>query len=172
MKNLKNRSFWFWGFILLLILNISIVSSLSYFHYQMKHHHGKRYKTMINHKKNIRENSKLHKEFWGNVSFTKEERNFLQKSRKEHFSKMKKLSTELKQNQSTLFDEVRKSKPDSTLISKYKSKVLESQEAITNEAIFFYENLKTKLSNEQMQTINKHLTKRFHSKRENRNNNN
>ena len=160
---MKNKGFWFWGFIILLILNLSIISSMGYFHYKMRNH-GENFKSTMMHKHMSKEKMrKMRKEFWGNTNFTIEEKKFLSKNRKEHFAKMKVLKSELKDNQSLLFNEIRKSKPDSNNVIEYKIKVQESQKAITNEAIRFYEKMKTRLNQEQMKIVDNHLSYMFHS---------
>jgi hypothetical protein len=161
---MKNKGFWFWGFILLLILNLSIISSMGYFHYKMRNH-GTNYRSTMMHKHMSKEKiRKMRKEFWGNTNFTVEEKKFLSKNRKEHFAKMKILKSELKYNQSVLFDEIRKSKPDSNNVIEYKIKVQDSQKAITDEAIRFYEKMKTRLNPEQMRIVDNHLSNMFHPK--------
>ena len=139
---------------------------MAYFHYQMKQNHGMKYKTIMQKRAahGIDNDTKKNK-FWGSVNFTDEEDEFLRNSRKEHFTRMKKLRINLRDNQSALFNEIRKTKPDTNLIYEYKAKTLKTQEEIIDESIFFYENLKTKLNEEQMQTINNHLSRKFHSKK-------
>jgi len=165
MEKVKKKSFWFWGFIILFILNISIISSMGYFHYQMKNH-GKKYQSAMSKRNAFHTNkAEMRRNFWSDIEFTKEEKLFLKNSRKEHFEKMKALRVKLSESQSSLFNEIRKSKPDTIKINQYKTQSLKTQEEIINESIFFYENLKTKLNDEQMKMINSHLSKKFHSKK-------
>jgi len=160
---MKNKGFWFWGFIILLILNLSIIFSMGYFHYKMRNH-GTDFKSTMIHKHMSNEKmKKIRKKFWGNTNFTIEEKKFLNKSRKEHFARMKELKSELKDNQSLLFNEIRKNQPDSNNVIEYRIKVQNSQKAITDEAIRFYEKMKTQLNSDQMKIIDNHLSKMFHS---------
>ncbi|RLD41503.1 MAG: hypothetical protein DRI86_13285 [Bacteroidetes bacterium] len=159
---MRNKGFWFWGFIILLILNLSIIFSMGYFHYKMRNHGADIKSTMIHKHMSNEKMKKIRKKFWGNTNFTIEEKKFLSKNRKEHFARMKVLKSELKDNQSILFDEIRKSKPDSNSIIKYKMKIQDSQKAITDEAIRFYEKMKTKLNPEQMKIVDNHLSNMFH----------
>jgi thymidine kinase len=108
--------------------------------------------------------AEMRKRFWSDIEFTKEEKIFLKNSRIQHFERMKNLRTKLNESQSALFNEIRKSKPDTNKIIQYKTQSLNTQEEIIDESIFFYENLKTKLNDEQMEIINSHLSKKFHSK--------
>jgi len=161
---MKNKGFLFWGFIILLILNLSIISSMGYFHYKMQRH-GENHKRTMMHKHMSKERMKeMRKEFWGNTNFTAEEKKFLSKNRKDHFARMKVLKAELKDNQTVLFEEIRKEQPDSNNVNNYKIQVLNSQKAITEEAIIFYEKMKTILNAEQMKIVDNHLSKMLHSK--------
>jgi len=165
MKKIKKKNFWFWGFIILFILNISIISSMGYFHYQMKSHGEKYHSTMMKKGAFHANKAEMRKKFWSDIEFTKEERIFLKNSRKQHFERMKILRAKLSESQSSLFNEIRKSEPDTNKIKQYKAQSLNTQEEIIDESIFFYENLKTKLNDEQMKMINSHLSKKFHSKK-------
>ncbi len=161
---MKNKGFWFWGFIILLLLNLSIISSISYYHYRMIHNRSD-YDYASMHKKMSKERmDKLQKKFWGNTHFTPEERQFLADNRKEHFARMKKLKIRLKENQAQLFEEIRKSVRDSEKVSNYENKILDTQKAITEESISFYEKMKAKLSAEQMEIVNRHLKRHFNTK--------
>ena len=165
MTNFKNKAIWFWGFIILLILNISAFSTMFYFAYKM-HHHGEYHTTQEktwNSRINSVKKGNFKKGFWGQLNLTEEQQSFVKMQRKEHFSKMKIINANLRKLQILLFEEIRLPEPDYDKVQKYKAETLDAHKAIIEETLRFYEQLKTKLSEEQMIKINSHFSKHFHS---------
>lgn len=172
MTNFKNSAFWFWGFIILLILNISAVSTMFYFAYKV-HNHGEYYINQQNDKQSKTWNSRVkttkkgdfRNAFWEKMDLSDEQRIFVIEQRKNHFSKMRLIRGDLQKTQTMLFEEIRKPNPDNEKVLKFKSETLNSHKEIIEETIRYYEQLKTKLSEEQMTKLNSHFAKRFHTKK-------
>ena len=70
--------------------------------------------------------------------------------------------------QNLIFAEISKHNPDTALIIEYKNTLLQSHKNMIDESIKFYQKLKTELSEEQIQMINNHISKRFHKRHKSR----
>ena len=147
MNNFKNNTFWFWGFIILIILNVSAVSTMLVVSYKM--HNTSRFDGMqyrMIHKKSM--NSKTNCKdvrYWKDMDLTPEQQQFVLSSRKEHRQMMHNLKLELNDNQAKLLEEIAKKELNSIAIEQNKELVLETHHKIMDETIRYYESLKTQL---------------------------
>jgi len=164
MNNIKRSTFWFWGFIILLVLNISATITMMIISHQIhnnvdntrysKRSHQERYtKTNVRNKQNVKA--------WKDIDFTKEQRMFLASEKKRHIEEMRILKGQLKVNQSKLFDMLANEENNSSDLKDLKKQFIEIHQAILDENIHFYEQLKSKLSNEQMQVVKAHIDRQF-----------
>jgi hypothetical protein len=162
MSNIKKHPIWFWGFIILLVLNISATTAMLIASKKIHNNiengtYNKRvakYHKYSN--KKVDRNNKA--KAWKDLDFTKEQRLFIRTERKKHIEKMQVLKGQLQTTQSKLFDQLAKGE-DNT--KELKSDLLAIHDAILEENINFYEQLKSKLSEEQMQAIKAHIDRQF-----------
>ena len=145
---IKNNQFWFWGFIVLLVLVISAVSTMGYKAYKF-HNSGMYHKEFMHHKG------------WKDMDFSIDQRKFVRKSRIKHRQIMLELKSDQNIVHNNLFTEISKENTDSILIEQYRKQTIELSNKIMDETIRFYQELKTELNEEQMKQINKHISQRF-----------
>ena len=191
MNNFKNKPIWFWGFIILILINISAISSLFYVSHKIHNSdnfqgfHRRIIKKKVNSdtknprerdfqqtSQQIDENPKTSKtpkppkpnkqvRLWEDMNLSPEQRKFMHINKKEHIAKMRELKMELNKQQAILFDEISKQTMDKTLVNQYKKELLLRHGAIVEETIRYYEILKTKLNEEQMKQIKLHISKQL-----------
>jgi len=162
MSYFKNRDFWFWGFIVLLVFNISIIGSMAYHIYQYKNEHrdaaffhkGKK-RTM--HSKH----SKSAKSFIKQLNLNKQQEAELSEIRKVHFKEMRGLKKRLMQVQHQMFDEAGKDVTDSAKLSDYRSQMMDIQGLIADESIKFLGELKKHLTPEQQELMKQHFRGKY-----------
>ncbi len=162
MNDFKRNSFWFWGFIVLLIINISAMSAMLFINYRIHNNmetgyfHSRTFKHKQTKRHNIKNKST---KAWSELNFTKEQKMFLKSERKKHIEQMRLLKDKLRKNQSTLFDEL--AKGENNKVENSKVRFIQIHKKILEENIHFYEQLKSKLSEEQMQAIRAHIERQF-----------
>jgi len=162
MSYFKNKSFWFWGFIVLLIFNISIFGSMAYHMYSMhngfKHtkdyHHNMKKGTHSKHPKGTNTLMKR-------LDLNPEQQKELRKIRKEHFVRIKALKKELFIAQHRLFDEAGNDVIDSAAIAKYRKQMMDIQGGIADESLQFLGEMKKHLSPEQQELMKEHFREKY-----------
>lgn len=164
MNDIKRSPFWFWGFIILLILNITAITTMLIVNYSNDNTiypmHIRGAINNLNQGKSMPTNNK----YWNDFACSKEQRLLLASERNQHFTNMKLLKEQLREMQSNLFDELENEESNTTAIKDIKDKIIVIHNAILDENINFYNQLKSELTKEQMQSVKLHLNKRFHHK--------
>lgn len=164
MNNIKRSAFWFWGFIILLVLNISATTTMMIISHQIhnnvdntrfgkRSYHQRYAKSNVRNRKNVKA--------WKDLDFTKEQRMFLASEKKKHIEEMRILKGQLKVTQSKMFDLLANEDTNSSDLKDLKKQFIEIHQAILDENIHFYEQLKSKLSDEQMQAVKAHIERQF-----------
>lgn len=165
MSNIKKHPIWFWGFIVLLVLNISATTAMliasKRIHNNIEYRNYHKRVSIINND-NVKVRRKAKEKAWKDLNFTKEQKLFLKSARKKHIDKMRILKGQLKTMQSKLFNQLAKGKNDN--IKALKDDILVIHQEILEENMDFYESLKSKLSEEQMQAIKAHIDRQFRVK--------
>ena len=164
MSYFKNKGFWFWGFMVLLIFNISIFGSMVYHAYSMRNRnadigvfvHAQKDNVHSRHQKG---QGSLMKE----LDLSVEQRKQLKKARKKHMIKMKALKKELFVAQHRLFEVAGNEKVDSTEIQKYRSQMMEIQGRIADESLQFLGEMKVYLTPEQQELMKKHFRNKYNN---------
>jgi Spy/CpxP family protein refolding chaperone len=164
MSYFKNKSFWFWGFMVLLIFNISIFGSMAYHMYSMHNGfaHSKDYHHSIK-KGTHPKHSKGTKSLMKRLDLSPEQQKELRKIRKEHFTKMKALKKELYIAQHQLFDEAGNEVIDSVAIAKYRKQMMDIQGGIADESLQFLGEMKKHLSPKQQELMKEHFREKFNN---------
>jgi len=164
MNNIKRSTFWFWGFIILLVLNISATSTMLFRSYRYHNNiDNPRFNKRPYNQRYVKQNAvnRQNVKAWKDLDFTKEQRMFIASERKNHIEEMRILKGQLKINQSKLFDILANEDNNSSDLQELKTQFIEIHQAILDENIHFYEQLKGKLSNEQMQAVKAHIDRQF-----------
>ena len=164
MNNIMRRTFWFWGFIILLLLNISATSTMLFMSYRYNNKpDNQQFNKRSFNQRHIKSNAGNRKDVkpWKDLDFTKEQRMFLASEKKSHNEAMRILKGQLKVNQSKMFDILASGDEKSSDLKELKAQFIEIHQAILDENIHFYDQLKSKLSNEQMQSVKAHLDRQF-----------
>jgi hypothetical protein len=169
MSKISQSKFWFWGFIILIIINISAISSMIYIGNRI---HNPEYREDIpkdfrSERGRFKNNHRQHP-YISALDLSDDQRSFYIKTKKEHVENMRLLKNDLEQNQATLFDEISKSEPDSAMIVELKKANIKSQQAIIDETIRFIDTLKTELDESQVKALNHMIGQRFRGRRFNR----
>jgi len=164
MSYFKNKSIWFWGFMLLLLINLSIIGSMGYFMYrihQQPNYSGFHHRFMDK-KKSVHgmKTKMLIKE----LHLSPEQKKQMGKIRKAHFQEMKQLKMALRQNQHNLFDEASKEQPDSASLAQYRKQNLEIQSQITDESLAFFQSIRENLDTEQQEILKEHYQRKFNNR--------
>ena len=164
MSYFKNKGFWFWGFIVLLIFNISIFGTMAYHVYSMHNTTADNEMYIHGRKKNIHnKHQKGQSSLMNELNLTVEQRKQLKKARKKHMIKMKALKKELFVAQHRLFEVAGKEKVDSTEIQKYRSQMMEIQGRIADESLQFLGEMKVYLTPEQQELMKKHFRNKYNN---------
>lgn len=159
MNNIKRSTFWFWGFIILLLLNISAITTVLFMSYRI---HNNTDAMCINDRpprSNIVNRPNVNS--WEDLDFTEEQRIFIASERRNHIEEMRILKAQLKINQSKIFDILAAGDNNLSDLKQLKTQFIEIHQAILNENIHFYDQIKSKLSNEQMQAVKTNLDRKF-----------
>lgn len=163
MTYFKNTNIWFWGFIILLIINISVIASMAFVMYSF--HKDADYtafhKRVIKSKRANTMHSKGTKSLIMKLNLNADQKREMGAIRKEHFQEMRKLKRALRINQHQLFEEASSDKPDSTLIAEYREKNIEIQEKIIDESLIFFKKIRQDLDKEQQALLKAHYEDKF-----------
>ena len=165
MSYFKNKSFWFWGFIILLVFNISIFGSMAYHMYSMHHgdFNGKEYHHKM--KKGAHDkHSKGSKSLMKQLELSPKQQKQLHKVRKNHIIKVRALKKELFIAQHNLIDAAGNEHVDSAEIIKYRSQMMDIQGKIADESLQFLGELKSDLSPKQQELMRQHYSKKYSKK--------
>ena len=162
MSYFKNKSFWFWGFIVLLIFNVSIFGSMAYHMYSMHnnfdqdgaYHHDMKKGGHPRHSKSTRSLMKQ-------LDLNPKQQKQLRGIRKEHFTKVKALKKELSIAQHHLFEEAGSENVDSAAIAKYRSQMMDVQGKIADESLAFLGEMKKDLNPEQQEMMKQHFREKY-----------
>jgi Spy/CpxP family protein refolding chaperone len=158
MTYFKNKSGWFWAFIVLLVVNITAIGTMvytlnkihrdagveSYYDYPAKKkdfHNDFRRKNMA-------------KKIQKRMGYSDEQMKIFKEIRLEHMNNMRNNKIELRKAQMMLFDEVSLENPDLNKIKSLKKKILDIEGKIMDESVSFYSKLKENSTPEQMQKMN------------------
>ncbi len=160
--NIKNNQFWFWGFIVLAAILISAITTMGIHTYSF-HNNDTKYCNSKTQQRGQRGMKARNGEqgFYNAYKFTEQQKEFFREERQEHQQKLRDIKGTQNHNHNKLFKEIGKDDPDNDSINKYKEEILESNKEIMEETINYYKTLKTRLSEEQMKMVNKHVSRRF-----------
>ncbi|HIE16091.1 MAG TPA: periplasmic heavy metal sensor [Bacteroidales bacterium] len=164
MSYFKNKSIWFWGFILLLIFNITIFGTMAYHIYSMHSNYGYGYDYSTHNKKRGTKNPKHSKSTQSlikQLNLSPEQNRQLRSVRKKHFAKVKALRRALFIAQHKLFEEAGKENVDSAAIAKYRSQMMDIQGKIADESLSFLGEMKKSLSPEQQERMKQHFRDKY-----------
>lgn len=152
MKNIMNSKMWFWAFILLLIINISAISTMFY-----KINNIKRDMQLqemppppLDHNPPMRFGKGLQEK----VGYSQDQINELDKVRRQHMSNMMDLKDQLQSYQRDLFNEVAIETPDEDKIKTFKHQIAITHEKIIDESLSFYESVRENSTPEQLSKFN------------------
>ena len=161
MTYFKNKNIWFWGFMILLIINISVISSMAFVMHNI--HKNADYKPF--HHSVIKDKHPRHnkgtKSLIMKLNLNDEQRKTMGTIRRAHFQEMRKLRQALRYNQHELFAEVYSNEPDSVTIADYRQKNIEIQERIIDESLIFFEKIRKDLDDEQQELLRAHYKAKF-----------
>lgn len=160
MSYFKNRGFWFWGFIILALINISVLGSMSYVMYRHTHqpdYQGFHQGFMGHHPRHNKGTRMMLKE----LNLNPGQRQKLQSIRKKHFAEMRQLRNQLQKAQYQFFDAVTADQPDSAIVAQYRTRITELQNKITDVSLDFYKNMKEILDPEQQEILRDFYKKRY-----------
>jgi len=163
MSYFKTKSIWFWGFMVLLLINISIIGSMGYFMYRVHKqpdYSGFHHRFMDRGKRGHNKNTKM---LIKRLHLTPEQQKEMGKLRRLHFQEMKNLKMALRQNQRNLFNEAAKAQPDSAALAEYRARNIELQSQITDESLKFFQSIRKDLSPEQQQILKEHYQRTFNN---------
>lgn len=163
MTYFKNKSIWFWGFILLLLINVSILGSLMYV--MQRIHHQPDYNGFHRHfvpKKKVQKQTKKNG-FVKELNMNPQQSKALKKIRQVHFKEMKRLKNELKEKQYELFIEASKDTPDNLIIIQLKKENMNLNEQIMDESLEFFKRMQQNLTPDQMEIMKNHYTRKFNN---------
>lgn len=164
MSYFKNKGFWFWGFIILLIFNVSIVGSMAFHVYSM--HNRANDSEAFYHEKDRKIDAKHRKDqgpLMRQLNLSHEQQKLLRVARKKHMMKMKALKKELFVAQHHLFEAAGNEKIDSAEIKKYRSEMMSIQGRIADESLQFLGEMKKDLSPNQQELMKKHFRNKYNN---------
>ncbi len=165
MNDIKRNTFWFWGFLILLILNISAISSMFYVGYRM--HHRQDYQAfhhrVFHHSGNANFNG--HTKSWAKMNFNPAQKSFMLSTLKNHRQLIRENRKRLMLKQSQLFDALATKPVDTVKVNHLKADVLKIHRDIMEENITYYELLKTKLNAGQMELVKAHIQRQYNVRR-------
>ena len=162
MSYFKNKSIWFWGFMILLLINISVIGSMAFVMHKI---HNQDNYTAFHHK--MMKGNKHPRHGNSTMSLIKqlklndEQQQQLKVIRKDHFREMKRLKGELLKTQHQLFDVAGNDISDSTLIAEYRTKMMNLQGQIADESIQFLGEMKKHLTPEQQKVLRAHFQEKY-----------
>jgi len=172
MSYFKNKNIWFWGFMILLLINISVIGSMAYVMYNI---HNKENYTAFHHKMMKKKKHPRHNKstmsLIKQLNLTDKQQQNLKVIRKEHFKRMKQLKANLFKTQHQLFDVAGSDNPDSTLIAEYRTKMMTIQGQIADESLAFLAELKKNLDPEQQELMKEHFREKYKGVNNTHNNN-
>ena len=161
MSYFKNRGFWFWGFIILVLINLSVLISMAYV--MNKIHTQEDYQGF--HKRFIKNHHRGHnkqtKNLIRSLNLSDEQKEELQALRRKHFTEMRQLKKHLQIAQHKLFSEASKEHPDSILVMQYRQDLTQIQDQITDLSLDFYRNMRKVLNKEQQKKMKEFYENRF-----------
>ncbi|MCK5856102.1 MAG: hypothetical protein KAG64_01355 [Bacteroidales bacterium] len=162
MSYFKNKSFWFWGFMILLLINISVVGSMSYVMYNIHKHDNY---TAFHHKMIKQGKPSYHNRntmpLVKTLNLNKEQRQEFRLIRKEHIMRVKSLKKQLFTTQHQLFEEAGKNAVDSVLMNEYRTKMMTLQGDIADESIQFLGEMKQQLTPEQQELMKQYFQDKY-----------
>ncbi len=163
MTEIKNRSFWFWGFIILIIINLSALTTMFFIGRQMHQQpsFGFNQGRLFNRGSLARSHGGRVNYIWNEMNLSPQQEAFFNEQRDLHFEHMTTLKGVLAKKHAQLFDEISKSKADSLLINQLKQETLAAHLAIIDETQKHYEALKKVLNEDQMQLLNTRISNHF-----------
>ncbi len=162
MSYFKKKGFWFWGFIILLIFNISIVGSMAFHIYSMNNRTVDNEVYTHDQKKNVHaKHRKGQSSLMKQLDLSPEQQKLLRVARKKHMIKMKALKKELFIAQHHLFEIAGNEKVDSAGIKKFRSQMMNIQGKIADESLQFLGEMKKDLTPEQQELMKKHFRDKY-----------
>jgi Spy/CpxP family protein refolding chaperone len=164
MSYFKNRGFWFWGFIILVLINISILGSMAYVMYRVHnqpdytgfHHHfmGRKHsghqpgtKTLIK-----------------KLNLNDAQKQAFQEIRRNHFTKMRKLKTRLRDAQHDFFEVATQAGADSSEVAKYRAEISDLQNQITDLSLDFFKQMLNELNPEQQEIMRDYYRNKYNNR--------
>lgn len=168
MTYFKNKSIWFWGFIILLLINVSIMGSLMYA--MQRIHHQPDYNGFHRHfvpKKKAKKHSKT-KCFVKGLEINPKQQEALDKMRQVHFKEMKSLKRTLRKKQHDLFLETSKDNPDSIVVIQLRKDNIKLHEQIMDESLEFFKKMQENLTPDQQDIMKKHYLRKLNNNTQNR----
>lgn len=162
MSYFKNKSIWFWGFMILLLINISVIGSMAFVMHKI---HSQDNYTAFHHKMMKKGKHPIHNKNTMSLNkrldLSKEQQKELKVIRKEHYRKMKLLKNELFKTQHQLFDVAGFNNPDSTSIAIYRTKMMNIQGQIADESLAFLGEMKKHLNPKQQELMKQHFQEKY-----------
>jgi len=143
----NNKSIWFWGFIILLIMNLSIIGTVIYYSSKIKDEKQTYYKYKFR--------GNAPKTFIMNrLNFDEGQKSKFSKVLDNHQQKVGKLKLELRESNRELVKEVASENPSNNKIRRLKSDILDSHNDIIEETLDFYNKTKEICNPSQLQNLN------------------
>lgn len=143
----NNKSIWFWGFIILLIMNLSIIGTVIYYSSKIKDEKQTYYKYKF------RDNGP--KSFIMNrLNFDESQKAEFSKVLDNHQKKVRSLKLNLRKSNRDLVKEVASEDPSKIKIKRLKSDILDNHNDIIEETIDFYKQTKEICNPSQLQNLN------------------
>ena len=152
MNNLK-KNFWFWGFLLLLILNITAVVSMV-----MHRHYVER---ECGYKNGCPKSNEMPKPIRECINFDDAQWAKMKEIRQTHLEEMEVLRSDLKKNHLALFDVVSSGNENQKMIDSLKQEICFIHNRISDEAIIFYKNSRAVCKPEQVKELDNHFRTMF-----------
>jgi Spy/CpxP family protein refolding chaperone len=163
MNQLKNN-LWFWGFVILLVLNLSLLLSIFFHGQQLKKDPRFRafHSEMRMKKGDCAQMGDCNRPRWINdIANDESQAQFLLKEHQQHVEKVQEIKEKLHQKQFELFTAISQENIDSAVVSRNKMEIGQLQDEITNQTMKYYQTLKTKLNPDQMKQINDQVSQRI-----------
>ena len=162
MTYFRNKSIWFWGFIILIIINLSVLGSMAFVmnrmhnqpDYRAFHHKFKR-------NSQIKVEKRKSKGIFNDLNLEEDQKKKLGIVHREHTQKVRELKSAIRNNQQHLYEELAKTNPDSLEIQKYRNENQRLHAEIVDESIVFYGKMKEGLSPEQEKVLKNHFLNRM-----------
>jgi len=158
MTYFKNKSGWFWAFIVLLVVNITAIGTMVYTLNKIHRDAGvESYYEYPAKKKDFHNDFRrknVAKRIQKRMGFSDDQMKTLKEIRTEHIKNMRNNKAELRKAQMRLFDEVSLENPDSGKIESLKKEILDIEKKIMDESVSFYSKLKENSTPEQMKKMN------------------